>query len=62
LHFPRDPVPFQPFNDLTIFQAFRVTGRGIPRSTLVKREAPEMTSSKQGVKQGHNNKRKLNNE
>jgi hypothetical protein len=56
------PSAVQPFNDSTIFQTFRVTNRRIPRSTSVKREAPEMTSSKQAVKEGHNNKRKLNNE
>jgi hypothetical protein len=65
LHFPRvnrAASALQRFNNSTIFQTFRVTGRRIPRSTLVKREAPEMTSSKQGVKEGHNNKRKLNHE
>jgi hypothetical protein len=65
LHFPRNPVPLQPFSGSTIlrFDDFPNFPRnGPPDSTQYISEWPEMTASKQGLKEGHNKKRKLNHE
>jgi hypothetical protein len=51
------PSVVQRFDDFPNFPR-----NGPPDSTQYISEAPEMTSSKQAVKEGHNQKRKLNNE